>query len=321
MPEQALREVEHEITVAAPPERVYDLIADVRNWPSVFPPTVHVDHVSRGESQERIQIWATVNGTPRQWTSRRTLDRDALRVEFRQEVPSAPIAAMGGAWIVEPAAHGGCRVRLLHDYRAAGDDPETLRWIDRAVDANSGSELAALKHHAELTASAADLFLDFEDTVRIRGSAKDAYAFVAEAQHWADRLPHVASVSLAEDSPGLQILGMETRTPDGSTHTTESVRVCFPHHTIVYKQTTLPPLMSLHTGRWRFEEDGSGTTAVTSRHIAVIDPGNIARALGADAGIPEARRFLRDALGANSRATLSHAGAHAEARAAAARTQ
>jgi aromatase len=304
----------HEITVLATAERLYDLIADVGNWASVFPPSVHVDHVERGGTEERIRIWATVDGQVKHWTSRRTLDRGALRVDFRQEVPSPPFAAMGGAWIIDPTGPQECRVRLLHDFEAVGDDPETLRWIERAVDANSRAELAALKRHAELGTATADTFLTFEDTVRVDGAAKDVYDFINEAQHWADRLPHVTAVSLKDVGPGVQILAMDTLTKDGRPHTTESVRICFPYQRIVYKQTTLPPLMSLHTGEWRFEEDGTGTTVVTSRHTAEVETRNISRVLGEGAGLPEARRFLREALGGNSLATLSHAREYAAAR-------
>jgi len=76
--------------------------------------------------------------------------------------------------------------------------------------------------------------------VTIEGRAQDAYDFVNEAHLWKDRLPHVAQVELTEKTPGLQTLRMDTLTKDGSSHTTESVRVCFPHRQISYKQTTLP---------------------------------------------------------------------------------
>lgn len=107
---------------------------------------------------------------------------------------------------------------------------------------------------------------------------------------------------------------MDTLTKNGDSHTTESVRVCFPHSRIAYKQTTLPALMNLHTGLWTVEEDGEGTTTVTSHHTVVVNTENITRILGADAGVPEARAFLREALGGNSRATLGYAKEYAEAR-------
>ncbi|WP_030549791.1 aromatase/cyclase [Streptomyces exfoliatus] len=309
-----VREVEHEITVAAPVERVYQLIAEVENWPLIFPPTIYVDHVERGEREERIRIWATANDDVKNWTSRRTLDAEARRITFRQEVPAEPVAAMGGAWVIEPAGADSCRVRLLHDYRAIDDDPAKLAWIDEAVDRNSRSELAALKANVERVAAEDELRFSFADAVTVRGAAKDVYDFLNEADLWKERLPHVAKVVLTETSPGLQTLRMDTLTKNGDSHTTESVRVCFPHSRIAYKQTTLPALMNLHTGLWTVEEDGEGTTTVTSHHTVVVNTENITRILGADAGVPEARAFLREALGGNSRATLGYAKEYAEAR-------
>ncbi|MCL7378070.1 aromatase/cyclase [Streptomyces sp. 35G-GA-8] len=313
MTAQAPREVEHEISVSAPAPEVYRLLAEVANWPRIFPPSVYVDYVEKNGDEERIRIWATANGEAKNWTSFRRLDPVGLRITFRQEVSAPPVAEMSGTWIIEPRG-AECRLRLLHSYRAIDDDPAGLAWIDEAVERNSRSELAALKANVELATHSAELTLSFEDSVRVNGSAKDAYDFVNEAQLWTERLPHVSSVSLTENEPGVQTLRMDTVAKDGSTHTTESVRVCFPHHGIAYKQTTLPALMTLHTGYWRFDEESDGVTTVTSQHTVVVNTETITRVLGPDAGVPEARTFLREALGANSRATLGHAKSFAEAR-------
>ncbi|UCM89380.1 aromatase/cyclase [Streptomyces marincola] len=306
------RETEHTITVAAPAAAVYDLVADVSHWPSVFPPTLHAERVDGDGARERIRIWATANGTPKSWTSRRHLDPAGLRVTFRQEVSAHPVAAMGGAWIIEPLAADRSRVRLLHDYRAVDDAPDALEWIDRAVDRNSRTELAALKASAELAAGAEERTFTFEDAVHVNGPAKDVYDFLDEAARWPERLPHVARVALTEEAPGLQRLEMDTRAKDGSAHTTVSFRVCFPHHAIVYKQTTLPALMTLHTGRWSLTEHADGSTTAVSRHTVTIDTDRITDVLGPDADLAEARARVRDALGTNSRATLELARAHAE---------
>jgi aromatase len=319
-----LREVEHEIVIAAPAPAVYALIAETENWPRVFPPTVHVDRVGgagaagAGRSVERIRIWATANGQVKNWTSRRVLDPEALRIEFRQEVSAPPVASMGGTWIIEALPGGESRVRLLHDYRAIDDDPASLAWIDEAVDRNSRSELAALKANVELAHSAAELTFSFVDTVLVDGPARQVYDFVDEAHLWTERLPHVASVRFEETAPGVQTLEMDTRAKDGSTHTTKSYRVTFPHHKIAYKQVTLPALMTLHTGYWTFEETADGVAA-SSQHTVTINPANIARVLGESATVADAKDYVRTALSTNSRATLGYAKAHAEAHAAGAR--
>jgi aromatase len=310
MATQELRQAEHTITVPAPAADVYRLVAEIENWPRIFPPTVHADYVERSGQQERIELWATANDDVKNWTSRRVLDPANLRIEFRQEVSAPPVASMGGTWLMEPVSAARCRVRLRHDYRAIDDDPGSLAWIEQAVDRNSQSELAALKANVERTDGR---LFSFADTVRIGGSAKDAYDFLNEAQLWQERLPHVTRVDLQEKTPGLQILEMDTRAPDGTTHTTKSVRVCFPHRAIVYKQVTLPALMTLHNGRWSLVEDGDGVL-VTSEHTVAINTANIAKVLGDSAGLAEAREFATKALSANSRATLGHAKEHAEAR-------
>ncbi|MFL6122443.1 aromatase/cyclase [Actinophytocola sp.] len=306
-----LPKVEHDIVVRASAEDVYRLVADVANWPRIFPPTVHVEHLERGDDEERIRIWATANGEAKTWVSRRVLDPDRLRIDFRQEVSSPPVAAMGGSWVVEPMNDGECRVRLLHDYRAVDDDPQALKWIERAVDGNSRAELNALRAGAELADGSADLLMSFQDSLWIDGPAERVYDFIDQAGLWADRLPHVARVDLTEPAEGLQVLEMDTKAKDGSTHTTKSVRVCFPKRRIVYKQTTLPALLSLHTGRWTFEDSEGGVLA-TSQHTVVLRPENIAKVLGEGAGVDRARAYVRDALGTNSKATLGHAKQYAE---------
>jgi aromatase len=311
MTQSDLREVEHEITVNAPADDIYRLIAEVENWPRIFPPTIYVDHVEREGSTERIRIWATAHGEPKTWTSRRTLDPRTRRIDFRQELSTPPVAAMGGTWLIEPADDGASRVRLLHHYRAVDREPESLRWIDEAVDRNSRSELAALKANLERVHASGELTFSFTDTVTVAGSTKDVYDFVNEADRWPVRLPHVASVTLTEDTPGLQTLAMHTRAKDGSTHVTESHRVCLPHERIAYKQTTLPALMTLHTGVWTFTDTDEGVAA-SSQHTVVLNPDTITQVLGPTATVDDARAYVQNALSTNSRATLGHAKDHAE---------
>ncbi|MFF5232891.1 aromatase/cyclase [Dactylosporangium sp. NPDC000521] len=298
--------VSHEITVAAPPDRVYALLADAAGWPALFPPTVHAVVTPLSDGHERLQLWATANGAVKTWTSLRTLDPAARRITFRQEVSAPPVASMGGEWHVSQAGDGRSRVVLTHTYSAIGDDPAGLAWIEEAVERNSGAELAALEAGA-----LADPGIDFEfsDSVEFAGSARDAHAFIWDAQHWPARLPHVVSVDLSGESDGepagVQRLRMETLAKDGSSHTTESIRVGLPGLRIVYKQTRPPALLTVHTGRWTFEER-DGLVTATSQHRVVLRPAAIEQVLGAGKTVADARTFVREALGANSLATLRH---------------
>lgn len=311
MSQPASKETEHTISVRAGAKDLYRLIADVENWPLLFPPTIHVRIEERREDSERMRIWATANGEVKTWTSRRVLDPDGGRITFRQERSQPPVGQMGGTWVIEPSSGSTCLVRLLHDYRAVDDDPEKLRWIDEAVDRNSQTELAALRDNAELATGSAELLATFTDEVRVAGAGKDVFDFINEAGRWPERLPHVSRVDLREDTPGLQVLAMDTRAGDGSEHTTESVRVAFPDDTIVYKQLRMPPLMSLHTGIWRIVPDGDEVVA-SSTHTVAVNEANVPGVLGEGATVADARAFLRKALGGNSLATLEHAKRYAE---------
>jgi aromatase len=303
-------QAEHRITVDAPAERVYELIADVEKWPNMFDPTVHAECVEQSGQAERIRIWATANGAVKTWTSRRHRDPAALSIGFRQEKSQHPVGGMGGTWVIEPLTDDTCRVRLLHDYFAATADPADIDWITKAVDRNSTKELHALKSTAEAGGSPA--LLTFDDVVEVDGTAKDVYDFLNEAQRWTERLPHVARVSLDEETPGLQVLEMDTRTKDGSVHTTRSVRVCEPHRRIIYKQIVLPALLTLHTGRWLIEEPAPGRVSVTSEHTVRIDESRVTSVLGAGADLAAAQDFVRGALSGNSLATLRLAKTYAE---------
>lgn len=308
----AVHYAEHEITVSAPADRVYAFIADVQKWPQLFGPTVHAEQVEQDGQSEQIRIWATANETVKTWTSRRQLDPAARTIAFRQERSQHPVGGMGGLWAIEPLAEDECHVRLAHDYFAATGEPADLDWIAKAVDRNSTQELQALKSAAE--ADDSRTMLTFADTVDVDGSATDVYDFINEAHLWEKRLPHVLRVNLQEDQPGLQILEMDTRAGDGSVHTTKSVRLCQPHHRILYKQVVLPGLLTLHTGRWLIEEHGPSRVSVTSEHTIRIDESRIAGIMGADADLASALAYVRRALSGNSLATLNHAKSFAEGR-------
>ncbi|WP_377270032.1 aromatase/cyclase [Peterkaempfera sp. SMS 1(5)a] len=313
-----VRVTEHSITVSAQPADVFALVAEVSGWPQLFGPTVHVEVLEERpldgcRSEQLLQIWATAGGQARTWTSARTLDEGAGRIRFRQVVSAPPVQSMGGEWIVEQDGEG-TRVTLLHHYRAIGDDPAAVELIEQAVDRNSRAELAALKAGAELGALRGELMFTFSDAQQIDGSAEDVFAFLDRADLWPERLPHVARLELAEDEPGIQHMDMDTRSPDGSTHNTVSIRVVFrDRRTIVYKQTRVPAAMAGHTGRWVIEpaEDGAGIVA-TSWHTVVLDPEGVRRMLGPQATLEEARALVRKALGTNSSTTLRHAKEFAE---------
>jgi aromatase len=303
----------HDITVGAESKTVYTLIADVAGWPHVFGPTVHVDLLSDDGTEQLLRIWALANGEVRDWTSRRTLNRTSGAIDFRQVVSSPPVASMGGQWSVEPLGDNRCLVTLTHDFEAIADDPDAVAFIREAVERNSTAELAALKTAAELEAGPDELRFTFSDGVPIRGAVAGVFDFINRADLWPQRLPHVDRIELVERVPGVQRMEMDTRSPDGSVHTTVSARLCFPERgEIIYKQLQVPPVMSAHTGRWELREAPGGIVEARSWHTVTLSPSGVREALGAEATVREARDKVRHALGTNSLTTLRRAKEHVE---------
>jgi aromatase len=309
--ESSSTHLEHSIAVAAAPSAAFRVIADAVNWPIVFLPTIHLDRDDLGGGKERIHVWALANDEVKAWTSIRDLDPDRLTVQFRQEKSSPPIGAMSGEWIVEAQPDGGSLVRLLHDFSAIDDDPAALQWIADATDRNSKTELATLKAAAEQSDERDSLIVQWDDSVPSTGDPEAAWEFMWNAREWPSRVPHVERMSLEEPEPNIQLMEMDTKTKDGSAHTTKSIRVGFPMRRLVYKQTTPPTLLSVHTGHFLIEDAPEGFL-LTSRHTAMIKPEAIAQVLGADATVQDARDFIQSALTANSRVTMEHASAFAE---------
>ncbi|OIK05995.1 aromatase/cyclase [Streptomyces monashensis] len=302
----------HSVEVDAQAGVVYGLISDAVQWPLFFPPNVHVERLEFDGTNERLRMWALANGDVRSWISQRVQNPQERRIEFQQTRPQAPVETMFGTWIVEERPGGASLLTLLHDFTVAGDRPEDVAWVERACDTNSRAELGNLKRLAERWTRLDEIVLSFEDSVRVKGPAELVYDFLYRVGDWPELIPHVSRLDVTEDTPGVQVMSMDTLTADGSAHTTESVRICFPHAgRIVYKQTTTPALMEAHTGEWSVVPDETGVTVV-SQHSVVLREEAVENVLGAGADIAVARRYVREALGRNSTATLNLAKRHAE---------
>lgn len=308
-----LTRVTHETRIAAPAEQVYRIVADITRWPIHFPPTIHAEQRERTGDEETIQLWATAENRLRTWHSRRRLDAVRRCVEFEQTRPHHPVAAMGGVWRIEDDGEGGSVALLDHHYRAADDTPTDLERITQAVDTNSTAELASIKRAAERPHGDALLF-SFEDTETINGPAAEVYDFLNDLISWPERLPHVHRIELREEEPGFQYMEMDTKSPDGSVHTTTSWRVCERPRRIVYKQLTRPAVLAGHTGEWHLESPDEGPVRVTSVHTVLVDPQAAARLPSPPADTDALKAAVRASLGANSRATLTHAKAFVEGR-------
>lgn len=309
-----LKEVTHSCRSHASADTVFARLRDVSAWPNLFPPTIHAEVLEQGDRVEKIRIWAVANGEPKSWVSVRQIDPEKRTIQFEQARTAAPVGRMIGRWEVRETDDGGSEVELYHGYYPREDTPEQWAVIDTAVDRNSNSELAALKAAVESADTDAERFT-FSDTVRSAGSAERAFEFLDRGDLWSQRLGHVPEVTMESFVDGMQRLRMTTRTSDGSEHVTESFRVSIPQDGVLaYKQTTLPPLLGLHTGVWTVTQSQDNTLLITSEHTVSINVDKVEALLGLGATAEDARELARRNLSNNSQLTLARTAEFAEGR-------
>ncbi|KAA9166519.1 aromatase [Amycolatopsis acidicola] len=314
MPENQREVVTGDVTVAATADAAYATVADLSSWPQFHPPAVHAEVLRRDPGGTLVRHWAvTGRASARTWQARWEFDPAARRIRFSHETPPAPLSTLEGEWVFADEHEGTCRATLSHTLTYPPGDEARVRDLVRGIARNTEELLQTARDTAARREELRSLVITFEDTVFIAGSVHDAYTFLYDAAAWPDRLPHVARLELEEPTPGIQFFDMDTKAPDGSTHTTRSVRVCRAPHLIVYKQTVTPALLDAHTGRWSFVETPEGVLA-SARHTATIKRSALGL-LGVGTTVRDARRYLRKALSTHSVRNLQLAKEYAEERA------
>jgi C7-C12 aromatase (ARO/CYC) len=312
VPKSEAHVVERSAVVQAPADAMFDIIVDVENWPQLLSSVAHVERTVHSDSSDEAQLWV-VRGHDQAatWTSFRTIDRDAMKVAFRNEPPAGPTTESGGEWSVERTGDDSCVLTVRHSYVPKDGVPAAaVDEMAAGIGKHSEAQLEELRFAAENREELAELTIDFEDPLFIGGTQEDSYALLYRANEWPDRFPHVTRIDMTEDGNGIQFFDMDTLTPDKRPHTTRSVRVCMPFHKIVYKQISLAPLLTAHRGHWLFTETPEGVIA-SARHVATIKRSAL-DLLFPGATVQDARNYLRKVLSANSVANLRFAKEYAE---------
>lgn len=306
------QQVDHGVAIDADYETVFDLVADVARWPQFHLSAVHAEVVHSNEKGDLVQHWSLVGDSAvRTWRTVRRTDRPGRRITFAYMEAHPQATEIRGEWVFTELAPNRTQVELRHFIEAPAD-ADLGPLLDR-INQDSKEHLDTLRDTAERRAELDELVLSFTDPLYIAGSIEDAYDYLYRADLWPERIPHVVGLAMTEDVPNIQFFDMDTKGPDGSTHTVRSVRICLPPNLIVYKQISLPAMLDAHTGHWRFTETPEGVIA-EARHTSTIKPSALSL-LGGGTTIGEARRYLRRLLSGNSMSNLRLAKTFAEERA------
>lgn len=144
-----IRTTRHTIRVAAPPQRLYQMIANVDHWPHVFDSVLAVEHIGWSGTGERVRFWGTFGDRRDSWVSSREVNPKRMQLRFRQEGAAHPLASLGGLWIVVPKGVGAV-VALDHYYTVVDDDPVEAKRLDETIDQTGIDMLDALRRAAEI---------------------------------------------------------------------------------------------------------------------------------------------------------------------------
>ncbi|HEX2130915.1 MAG TPA: aromatase/cyclase [Actinophytocola sp.] len=155
MAELKIRTARHTTKVAAPPKRVYQLIANVDRWPRLFDSVLAVEHIGYDGTNERVRFWGTFGERRGSWVSARDVNPKRMWVRFRQERAAAPFASLGGLWLVVPKGSGSL-VALDHYYRVVDDNPAAARHLERTIARSSTEMLDSVRVAAEAGDDAVD---------------------------------------------------------------------------------------------------------------------------------------------------------------------
>jgi polyketide cyclase/dehydrase/lipid transport protein len=150
----------HTIRVAAPPKRAFELVANVDRWPRLVGTLDGVEHLGFDGVCERVRFAKQVGGVARDLTMVRELNPKRMQVRFRQVDCLAPLASMGGIWLVLPKGLG-VMVAIDHYFRVLDNSPVTAANVEVDIAEESTKMLTALRETLEFD----DIVASYSDRV------------------------------------------------------------------------------------------------------------------------------------------------------------
>jgi aromatase len=150
----AMFHTEHTVTVEAPADVVYAVLADVEGYANLFPPTESATILEETETYQIARLVVDVSGQLQSWVTRRDLDREHRTIAYRQLENAAMIEYMGGEWRALPLDDKRTQLVITHDFaarptEAVPSQEKATELLRAAVDNNSHADLDAVRKEAE----------------------------------------------------------------------------------------------------------------------------------------------------------------------------
>ena len=139
-----MAEIVREALVAAAPEVVFDVVADVERYPDFLP-----DVKSVRREADRVTMTVQAGPIELRFTNRARFDRPRA---IDLDLVEGPFKTMRARWSFEPAP-GGTRVRYQAQFELALNLPGAGRIAAAALAANADRTVQAFRQQAEARAS------------------------------------------------------------------------------------------------------------------------------------------------------------------------
>jgi ribosome-associated toxin RatA of RatAB toxin-antitoxin module len=150
----AMFHTEHTVTVEAPADVVYTVLADIEGYAKLFPPTESSTILEESATHQIARLVVDVSGQTQSWVTRRDLDPERRVIAYRQLENAAMIQYMGGEWRALPLDDKHTQLVITHDFaarptEAVPSQEKATELLRAAVDRNSHADLDAVRKEAE----------------------------------------------------------------------------------------------------------------------------------------------------------------------------
>ncbi|MEV6823632.1 aromatase/cyclase [Amycolatopsis sp. NPDC051102] len=150
---------EHTVTVEAPADVVFAVLADIEGYANLFPPTRESTLLEESETHQIARLVVDVSGQVQSWVTRRDIDREHRVIAYRQLENAPMIEFMGGEWRALPLDEERTQLVITHDFaarptEAVPSQEKATELLRAAVDRNSDADLDAVRKESERRAQA-----------------------------------------------------------------------------------------------------------------------------------------------------------------------
>jgi len=304
----------HRIICGADASRVYAIIRNSADWPTLLEPCQAVTVLAADDRCEHIEITALLNGEPMTWQSRRRFQPEVYGIEATVVAPMKLVATMSATWRIVPVNAAQSLVLLEHEYElcsglagqvdGVNTQAEAQRFIDSAIERNSITELGNIKAAVERgTPYVPGQEQTLRHSIVCRSSADEVYALIRSTDAWPELFDACTGVEILEATPEGELVRVHAHQNGVAVSWDTRRRYLDAIRRVDYELAVPMPLVAAMRGEWRVVELEADRCLLTvERHWrAHADPAGIRPGIETP---EQAATFVHDFVDGNATAEM-----------------